>query len=176
MDASTLTLGILGAGVLFTWSAIANQNPLDVIRSAFNPNHQVRPLVTGSSRQRVEAAAEGAAPTLGPAGDPNAPFRLVELFYDRRGGWKNGKSIGPIGGHGGHLHAGVSPGRTYVDVVNYLASKGLRPTPGSTTGGVHVAGSLHYKRRAIDYPGQPGGGPDPELDAVYDALLPLARW
>lgn len=33
---------------------------------------------------------------------------LSELFFDPMGGYKNGKSIGPIGGHANHLHAAIA--------------------------------------------------------------------
>lgn len=34
--------------------------------------------------------------------------KLAELFYDPKGGIKNGKRIGAIGGHGDHVHAAVN--------------------------------------------------------------------
>lgn len=36
--------------------------------------------------------------------------KLVELFYDPSGGYKNGKSVGAIGGHSDHVHAAVALG------------------------------------------------------------------
>lgn len=34
---------------------------------------------------------------------------VIELFYDPLGGWDNGTNIGPIGGHGDHVHAAIRP-------------------------------------------------------------------
>lgn len=36
--------------------------------------------------------------------------QLEELFFDPKGGWDNGQDIGPIGGHGGHVHAALREG------------------------------------------------------------------
>lgn len=53
--------------------------------------------------------------------NPGAVFRLFEplaktgavreLFYDPLGGYKAGRSVGPIGGHGSHCHVAIEPGR-----------------------------------------------------------------
>ncbi|MDP8960829.1 MAG: peptidoglycan-binding protein [Actinomycetota bacterium] len=53
--------------------------------------------------------------------DPGAVFRLFEplartgavreLFYDPLGGYKTGRSVGAIGGHGTHCHVTIQPGR-----------------------------------------------------------------
>lgn len=170
MDASPITLGILGAGVLLAWSAIANRNPIDEVKAAFGVKVDPRPLASPTRRPQVAyggpalgtadgGAGFGGARSLrtwmdivaivpwakvgsttggthvagskhyqnkavdfpGSAGstvpdhelnrvwDALLPYAqsgaLAELYYDPRGGWKNGRSIGAIGGHGGHLHA-----------------------------------------------------------------------
>jgi hypothetical protein len=181
MDAGTLSLGLLGLGVLLTWSAVVNQHPVDVIRSAFDRRHNVRELSTGAGRRSVDTepytGEPGSGPYTGgptPAGLGTTGVSVVELYY-RDKGWKNGAWIGRVPDHDGHVHVGVGPGGTWKMVVAYLVGLGIRPTGvWSTTGGKHAPNSLHYENRAIDFPGAPGAGPDPELDRVYAALLPLA--
>jgi hypothetical protein len=166
----TLTVGLVGTGVLLAWSALANQNPLDVVRSAFDRGHSIRPLYTKAAESPPPEDADGSAVAA-----PSGGLYLVELYY-RGEAWKNGKRIGAVPDHGGHVHAAAAPGRTWQDVVAYLRSVGITPKVGSTTGGTHVAGSNHYKGRAVDFPGAAGAGSDPELDRIMGALRPLARY
>lgn len=49
------------------------------------------------------------------AQNPDGP--IAELFWDPSGaGWKNGKNIGPIGGHSDHVHVALKPGRSLAEV------------------------------------------------------------
>lgn len=48
--------------------------------------------------------AAGSASQMGAFYDEMARTNPTELFYDPRGGIKNGRSIGAIGGHGDHVH------------------------------------------------------------------------
>lgn len=48
--------------------------------------------------------AAGAASTMGAFYDEMAKTNPTELFYDPKGGIKNGHNIGAIGGHGTHVH------------------------------------------------------------------------
>lgn len=73
---------------------------------------------------------QGTARDYGTAGsDPAAIYNLLvpiaqnpegpiaELFWDPSGaGWKNGKNIGPIGGHSDHVHVALKPGRSLAEV------------------------------------------------------------
>jgi hypothetical protein len=121
VDPSTITVAGIGAGVLLVWSALANQHPVDVIRSAFDRRHPIRPLWTGSGRQSVEAP-----PSPAPAS-------------------------GPGGGTGG---GGAPTAQPWQSIDRYLKGRGIKvgaPTIGQTTGGRHVAGSVHYDGRGRDY-------------------------
>lgn len=85
--------------------------------------------------------------------------RLLELFYDPQGGWKNGQSIGPIGGHSDHVHVAAGP-----KTVKYLGEKALEMglhvgensnfNGGNKVSSGHASNSYHYKDEAIDVSGQ----------------------
>ena len=87
---------------------------------------------------------------------------LQELFFDPAGG------VYAIGGHSDHVHAGTT-GAPWQAVQNYLTDHGIAAVPTSTTGGSHVANSLHYLGRAVDY-----GNSVNNVWAVFYALQPLA--
>ena len=82
---------------------------------------------------------------------------IYELFHDPQGGWKFGKRIAPIGGHGGHVHVAADERR--VKWVGKQAQRmGLRVAEhrafsGSTPKGGHAPNSYHYKNQAIDVSG-----------------------
>jgi hypothetical protein len=50
VDASPITLGLLGAGILLAWSAIANRNPLDEIREGLGIKSAGRPLADATPK------------------------------------------------------------------------------------------------------------------------------
>lgn len=75
--------------------------------------------------------------------------KLAELFHDPLGGFKNGKSIGAIGGHGGHVHVAARS-------VAALAGKGAKKaskkpsgklTPNQMRGYLYAAG---FRGRDLD--------------------------
>lgn len=82
---------------------------------------------------------------------------LKELFHDPVGGWKGKTNIGPIGGHGSHIH--VAAGPKTVDRISREAERfGLvvRENPGfDPVERVHTQGSYHYSDRAADISGDP---------------------
>jgi hypothetical protein len=137
VDPSTITVAGIGAGVLLLWSAVANQHPVDVVRSAFDPRHEIRKLWTGSGRQSVEAPPPS-APGTGPGGGGGAPTAQPWQSIDR-----------------------------YLTTVRGI--KVGEPTPGQTTSGRHVSGSLHYQGRARDY------GRTSNYVGVAQALIHIAE-
>lgn len=84
--------------------------------------------------------------------------QLTELFYDPTGtGVKRGQKIGPIGGHGGHVHVATGP-KQLAAIKKMAVDMGLTITSedeGYDGDGVHTAGSYHYKKRAVDVGGDP---------------------
>lgn len=142
---SPAQVAILGGGTLLLWAAVKNQNPLDVVRSAVKPDTERRPLSTGAGRLGASVGADASTPVVG--------------------GIAGGAAAAGIGGAQASWQA----------IVSYLLRVGITPKVGSTTGGKHSNGSLHYQGRAVDFPGSPGAGPDAELDRIYAALVPLAR-
>ena len=97
--------------------------------------------------------------TAGGGGLASSKSRLLELFYDPIGGWQGKQNIGPIGGHGDHVHVAAGPKTTValgnraeqmgLRVSGHKAFTGVRPTSG------HVPDSNHYKDEAIDVSGTP---------------------
>lgn len=65
MDASPITIGLLGAGVLLAWSAVANRNPIDEVKAAFGVKVEPRPLAGPTPKFSTGAAYGG--PALGTA-------------------------------------------------------------------------------------------------------------
>lgn len=84
--------------------------------------------------------------------------QLTELFYDPTGtGVKRGQKIGPIGGHGDHVHVATGP-KQLAAIKKLAVDMGLTITSeaeGFDGDGVHTAGSNHYKGRAVDVGGDP---------------------
>lgn len=99
------------------------------------------------------------------SGTPNS---IYEMFYDPQGGWKFGKRIPAIGGHGSHVH--VAADRRRVTYIGKQARKmGLnvgenKAFSGSTPSGGHATNSYHYKDEAIDVSGS------------ADKMAAFARW
>lgn len=84
------------------------------------------------------------------------PGQIIELFYDPQGGWKYGKQIGAIGGHGDHVH--VAADRSRVEYLGRLARRmglnvGEQDKFGGRPSGGHAPNSWHYKGMAIDVSG-----------------------
>lgn len=105
---------------------------------------------------------------------------LREAFYDPVGGWDNGQSIGPIGGHGTHGHFGGGP-KTISRIITAAQKAGLRPGENAAVGPVgsgHTEGSWHFRhnnRGGVDVT-----DPDPDsgtsLDDFFRDILRRARW
>jgi len=76
---------------------------------------------------------------------------IEELFYDPLGGWADGSSIGPIGGHGSHVHVALIRAAAMMRALRVARRKfGLRvgENPfygGSLPTGGHTSGSWHYQ-------------------------------
>jgi hypothetical protein len=85
-------------------------------------------------------------------------WTLEELFYDPGGGWDSGRSVGPIGGHRDHVHAGIGVGKS-------MPGGGAR-APGSTSLRQGLAGLPIPDPRDIL-------GNVPGLDQILDALASL---
>ena len=105
---------------------------------------------TDTSRSGATSAPRSAAKG-GPVVD--------ELFYDPLGGWKNGQSIGPIGGHADHVHVGVRSHGAAVAIARRAQKMGLSVRelePFDKVDPVHTQGSEHYEGRAFDASGDPG--------------------
>lgn len=86
------------------------------------------------------------------SGDGFRGSRVLEQFHDPVGGRDEGKEIGAIGGHGGHVHVAAGP-KTLKVFSQWAQDDGLKIT--STTGGKHTPGSYHYAGKAIDVAGDP---------------------
>jgi hypothetical protein len=94
-----------------------------------------------------------------PPGDASLPGGtrprgdLKELFYDPLGGWKNGQSIGAIGGHGSHVHVASGP-RQLLALGKLAKDMGLsvreNPAFGDDVDPVHTPTSNHYRRFRVN--------------------------
>lgn len=104
---------------------------------------------------RTGSSAAPSGPSKGLGGRKSG--NLLELFYDPLGGIKKGAEIGAIGGHTDHVHVASGPKQTVA--LGKLAQKeGLHVGENPAFGGVHpvhVNGSYHYKKEAIDVSGTP---------------------
>lgn len=116
---------------------------------------------------------------------PPAPLNLAELFYDPLGGYKNGQSIGAIGGHQTHVHVAAPDPQSELRAIALAQRLGLRvgenPYVG-TVNPVHTKTSYHYRDfpglyygkrlgEAIDVSGAPAG-----LAEYYRRLARLAGY
>lgn len=106
---------------------------------------------TSSSTRRVRKSQN---PVSSGASSSRRPSdQLTELFHDPTGtGIKRGKHIGPIGGHGSHVHVATGP-KQLAQIKKLATDMGLTIT--STTGGKHAPNSYHYQGRAVDVAGDP---------------------
>ncbi len=59
MDASPLTLGLLGVGVLLAWSAVSNTSPLDEVKAALGAKVAPRPLAAPTPKRSFAAPGGG---------------------------------------------------------------------------------------------------------------------
>lgn len=105
-----------------------------------------------------------------------ASGRILEMFHDPGINIDNGKRIGPIGGHGGHVHAAFDTPQAVIEAARLAREMGLRVGENPAwdpVDPVHTEGSLHYQRfknrpkigKAIDVSG------DAKKLARYNRLL-----
>ncbi len=75
---------------------------------------------------------------------------LKELFYDPLGGWKNGQSIGAIGGHSNHVHVAWG-GDTPTQALLTMRGQGL-PSRGGTSPALPFVDALaKYEGKGSDF-------------------------
>lgn len=99
---------------------------------------------------------------------------LREAFYDPVGGWKNGASIGAIGGHDDHMHFGGGP-KTLARIVKLAQDSGRTVreySPVDPVDPVHVKGSWHYKNGGKDAADISG----PDMEGFFKDILRRAKW
>lgn len=116
------------------------------------------PRTTRQPRSRAASAGSSSAEF------PEGKSPLKELFYDPQGGWKNGQSIGAIGGHSDHVHVAAGP-KTVKAIGEHAQRMGLHVGENNQFGdpaepGVHTPTSYHYRKvngdeEAIDVSGSP---------------------
>lgn len=116
------------------------------------------PLDLAMGLPAVEKRTATSAPTSTPR-STSGRSRLLELFYDPQGGWKDGQPIGAIGGHSDHVHVAAGP-KTVVELGRAAQRMGLtvggnRAFTGSTPTSGHAPNSYHYRNEAIDVSGDP---------------------
>lgn len=132
----------------------------------------------GQQQQQSPSLASipsGVAPRAGGGGGLGG---LREAFFDPVGGWKNGQSIGAIGGHDDHAHFGGGP-KTLSRIVRLAQSPEWRDklsvreyAPVDPVDPVHAKNSWHYRfggRGAADISG-PGEGD------FFKEILRRAKW
>lgn len=119
-------------------------------QSAPDPYQFDNPVIGGDS----------SGPSRGRGGGKvgGSPQELYELFYDPMGGWDRGTSIGPIGGHGSHVHAAANK-KEIIPILRAAKRRfGLtvREHPKwDPVDPVHTEGSYHYRDEAGDVSGDP---------------------
>ena len=114
-----------------------------------------RELDTASAAAVPEVQSADAQP---PAASASGLSPIKELFYDPIGGWKGQTNIGPIGGHGSHVHVAAGPKTTYLlgrRAEQMGLNVGENPKFGGVKSGGHTPTSFHYNSRAIDVTGAP---------------------
>lgn len=99
---------------------------------------------------------------------------LREAFYDPVGGYDNGTSIGPIGGHSDHQHFGGGP-KTIARIIKLAQERGLTVRENNAVDPVdpvHVQNSWHYRfggRGGADISG-------PDMEGFFRDVLRRAGW
>lgn len=128
---------------------ISGLQPSDVTR----PRLPVPTVIPGKPRQN---RGGGGKPLRGKG-------KVAEMFYDKGISLDNGRRVGPIGGHGSHVHVAGDP-RLMVKLGRRAQKQGLsvRENPVfDKVDPVHTGGSFHYKTDrkgrgfAIDVSGDP---------------------
>lgn len=184
-----------GAGAVDTPQRVSAPNPFTTI-AALSSNQQSPYSDTlqrgwdllGRIWEQKYGGQQSATPSLGQVtqmgntaqgqGGQGGLGGLREAFFDPEGGYKNGQSIGAIGGHGDHAHFGGGP-KTLARIVALAQSpqwkSGLTVreyAPVDPVDPVHVAGSWHDRfggKGAADISG-------PKMDAFFKEIIRRAGW
>lgn len=129
-------------------------------------------------RQPTEAPSFAGPAVRGEDPRGKTPGSLTELFYDPLGGIKNGREIGPVGGHTGHVHVGFSDERMRYAALQLARRLGLTIREDGVydrVDPVHAEGSHHYetfpggrKARAADV-----SGPSAQMASYYRRMKQL---
>jgi hypothetical protein len=137
-------------------SSPTGANPFSVISSLSTPNQNPTLQRGWDMLGQIWAMKNQQAPTPDSSTIPSASnptpdmssgdARIRELFYDPLGGWDEGKSIGPIGGHSDHVHVAASDA-LMEQIVKRAMQRGMHvgqyaPEGDQISG--HVNGSFHY--------------------------------
>lgn len=143
---------LLTAGIAALVAGIKGVTIAEVFRGAIGPDNPIfkRGQVAGANSDADGAYADAAAL------DEPGGGRIVELFYDPLGAWKNGIRIPAIGGHDDHVHV-AAPTSVVTRLQEIAASRfGLDITePVGEDSGGHVGNSYHKRRMAFDASGTP---------------------
>lgn len=137
--------------------------------------------LAGRQDAPAEAVMESGPEPGRTGGAPAGPMGgLRELFYDPKGGYDEGKFIGPIGGHGRHMHAAVDNPKLMLWLIKDAQRRGLSVRENPYTDPVdpvHTKGSFHYSNFPGRYDGKPLGravdisGDPAKLAALWDIVL-----
>jgi len=146
---------LLVGGIAALVAGIKGVTIAEILKGGFSGDNPIftRGTIDGSPTADTKLReAYGDAAALAEPGSG----KVIELFYDPVGAWKNGLRIPAIGGHDDHVHV-AAPTSVVRRLQEIAASRfNLRITePVGEDSGGHATNSYHKKRMAFDASGSP---------------------